>query len=131
MNDDTGQPQTNGRITRAEFEARHAALAAQVAQNEARVFAEQASLKECRDRKSTRLNSSHTVISYAVFCLKNKRNVKSRRQTLGCGVLIKSADITSIATTSSTNLAESVYRPEPTLQQVMQHSSVGTTRKRK
>src|SRR5260221_1827581 len=25
-----------------------------------------------RDRKSTRLNSSHTVISYAVFCLKNK-----------------------------------------------------------
>src|SRR5438034_5630833 len=28
---------------------------------------------EARDRKSTRLNSSHTVISYAVFCLKKKR----------------------------------------------------------
>src|SRR5947207_4823092 len=27
------------------------------------------------DRKSTRLNSSHTVISYAVFCLKKKRQV--------------------------------------------------------
>src|SRR5260221_6605593 len=27
-----------------------------------------------RDRKSTRLNSSHTVISYAVFCLKKKMN---------------------------------------------------------
>ena len=27
-----------------------------------------------RDRKSTRLNSSHTVISYAVFCLKKKKN---------------------------------------------------------
>src|SRR5947207_14416101 len=27
------------------------------------------------DRKSTRLNSSHTVISYAVFCLKKKINV--------------------------------------------------------
>src|SRR5438132_6029726 len=27
---------------------------------------------EIRDRKSTRLNSSHTVISYAVFCLKKK-----------------------------------------------------------
>src|SRR5438034_8550432 len=27
------------------------------------------------DRKSTRLNSSHTVISYAVFCLKKKKNV--------------------------------------------------------
>src|SRR5438034_10682518 len=28
-----------------------------------------------RDRKSTRLNSSHTVISYAVFCLKKKKPV--------------------------------------------------------
>src|SRR5438132_3268330 len=28
------------------------------------------------DRKSTRLNSSHTVISYAVFCLKKKRKTK-------------------------------------------------------
>src|SRR5438034_5255386 len=27
----------------------------------------------CSDRKSTRLNSSHTVISYAVFCLKKKK----------------------------------------------------------
>src|SRR5438132_13689124 len=27
----------------------------------------------CPDRKSTRLNSSHTVISYAVFCLKKKK----------------------------------------------------------
>src|SRR5438034_4265104 len=27
-----------------------------------------------QDRKSTRLNSSHTVISYAVFCLKKKRS---------------------------------------------------------
>src|SRR5438132_3807583 len=30
-----------------------------------------------RDRKSTRLNSSHTVISYAVFCLKKKKTVIS------------------------------------------------------
>src|SRR5476649_3049349 len=28
-----------------------------------------------RDRKSTRLNSSHTVISYAVFCLKKKKKL--------------------------------------------------------
>src|SRR6267378_4431862 len=28
----------------------------------------------CRDRKSTRLNSSHVEISYAVFCLKKKKN---------------------------------------------------------
>src|SRR5438034_7265589 len=31
------------------------------------------------DRKSTRLNSSHTVISYAVFCLKKKKK-KTRTQ---------------------------------------------------
>src|SRR5258708_31173778 len=33
-----------------------------------------------RDRKSTRLNSSHQIISYAVFCLKKKKkNVESAR----------------------------------------------------
>src|SRR5438132_9889323 len=31
------------------------------------------------DRKSTRLNSSHTVISYAVFCLKKKKKKKKRK----------------------------------------------------
>src|SRR5688500_19812034 len=31
------------------------------------------------DRKSTRLNSSHLVISYAVFCLKKKNSKKKRR----------------------------------------------------
>src|SRR3954464_5855512 len=30
-------------------------------------------LQKCADRKSTRLNSSHTIISYAVFCLKKKK----------------------------------------------------------
>src|SRR5438132_10772442 len=32
--------------------------------------------QERSDRKSTRLNSSHTVISYAVFCLKKKKKKK-------------------------------------------------------
>src|SRR5205807_3391575 len=31
-----------------------------------------------RDRKSTRLNSSHLVISYAVFCLKKKNPTEAR-----------------------------------------------------
>src|SRR3712207_7946962 len=31
-------------------------------------------LQAARDRKSTRLNSSHANISYAVFCLKKKKN---------------------------------------------------------
>src|SRR2546428_13457128 len=33
-------------------------------------------LRSLTDRKSTRLNSSHDQISYAVFCLKKKKNIK-------------------------------------------------------
>src|SRR5438034_2661141 len=35
-----------------------------------------------RDRKSTRLNSSHTVISYAVFCLKKKKKKKKKKNII-------------------------------------------------
>src|SRR5260221_8210774 len=35
-----------------------------------------------QDRKSTRLNSSHTVISYAVFCLKKKSEALGANQNL-------------------------------------------------
>src|SRR5437870_7054654 len=40
-----------------------------------------------RDRKSTRLNSSHVAISYAVFCLKKKKTSKHpfRRTSIACG----------------------------------------------
>src|SRR5438034_8141906 len=38
------------------------------------VVLEAARARPRTDRKSTRLNSSHTVISYAVFCLKKKKN---------------------------------------------------------
>src|SRR6266446_7357168 len=34
-----------------------------------------------QDRKSTRLNSSHLVISYAVFCLKKKKKIKIKPTT--------------------------------------------------
>src|SRR5438034_1447310 len=40
------------------------------------------------DRKSTRLNSSHTVISYAVFCLKKKKKIR------------QSADATAVKNTT-------------------------------
>src|SRR5689334_23882384 len=35
-----------------------------------------------KDRKSTRLNSSHSSISYAVFCLKKKKKKKNPKHTL-------------------------------------------------
>src|SRR2546422_7670774 len=35
-------------------------------------------IQQLRDRKSTRLNSSHGYISYAVFCLKKKKKNKER-----------------------------------------------------
>src|SRR2546430_11310826 len=35
---------------------------------------------EREDRKSTRLNSSHSQISYAVFCLKKKKKIDSSQQ---------------------------------------------------
>src|SRR5690625_6494013 len=35
--------------------------------------------KSAQDRKSTRLNSSHVAISYAVFCLKKKKKKKKKK----------------------------------------------------
>src|SRR5260221_8558859 len=44
-----------------------------------------------RDRKSTRLNSSHTVISYAVFCLKKKEHTSELQShsDLVCRLLLE------------------------------------------
>src|SRR2546421_4068441 len=46
------------------------------------VFRQQDPQREDKDRKSTRLNSSHDQISYAVFCLKKKKkkNKETTRQ---------------------------------------------------
>src|SRR3712207_6963732 len=40
-----------------------------------------------RDRKSTRLNSSHANISYAVFCLKKKKNLSLESPVLSASSL--------------------------------------------
>src|SRR5690242_21126575 len=40
-----------------------------------------AAWQNLQDRKSTRLNSSHMSISYAVFCLKKKKKKKNTNQT--------------------------------------------------
>src|SRR5260221_2312285 len=44
-----------------------------------------------KDRKSTRLNSSHTVISYAVFCLKKEKNTSELQShtDLVCRLLLE------------------------------------------
>src|SRR5258705_9901481 len=43
--------------------------------------------RELRDRKSTRLNSSHLGISYAVFCLKKKKKIKQKSAFNDCSIL--------------------------------------------
>src|SRR3954462_4985936 len=45
------------------------------------------SSSETPDRKSTRLNSSHTIISYAVFCLKKKKKERHDVQVPARGAL--------------------------------------------
>src|SRR5258708_27899468 len=37
--------------------------------------------RKVEDRKSTRLNSSHQIISYAVFCLKKKKKINKRKSS--------------------------------------------------
>src|SRR2546422_7536352 len=66
---DTGRRATTGRIRRAGPEAR-------------RLPRHPRALR-IRDRKSTRLNSSHGYISYAVFCLKKKKKPKADHRQHG------------------------------------------------
>src|SRR2546429_3424557 len=47
------------------------------------------------DRKSTRLNSSHGYISYAVFCLKKKKQFKTEcKETIRCATLLTQSSTT-------------------------------------
>src|SRR5947208_12219963 len=52
------------------------------------------------DRKSTRLNSSHQIISYAVFCLKKKKN---KCDTTAPAICIRPAEGTAPTTTRYLN----------------------------
>src|SRR5690625_5933200 len=49
---------------------------------DAAAIAESVPDQQPRDRQSTRLNSSHVAISYAVFCLKQKKCYLARKHTL-------------------------------------------------
>src|SRR5256885_7002315 len=59
-------------LFRSDYEAAQQSLAAAGA--DARAASDHLSQLGAADRKSTRLNSSHLVISYAVFCLKKKKS---------------------------------------------------------
>src|SRR3989454_2391929 len=54
------------------------------------------------DRKSTRLNSSHLVISYAVFCLKKKKTTQTRSPALATPIQLLLVDKHCSSTTTIT-----------------------------
>src|SRR5438034_5482214 len=70
------------------------------------------------DRKSTRLNSSHTVISYAVFCLKKKKKKKEdARRVHKRGKEIRAVDhsvkgVRQILTGNTTDIAREHSREQ-------------------
>src|SRR5438132_4775708 len=61
---------------------------------------------ERRDRKSTRLNSSHTVISYAVFCLKKKKRIKKLLEQGARDYLTKPLEVRQVLTLVDETLAD-------------------------
>src|SRR5438034_2525292 len=73
-------------------------------------------LKFCEigiDRKSTRLNSSHTVISYAVFCLKKKKTSKQSRTNISTRSSTRRSDVRTPAGAAE-RYWTSVYQPSDT-----------------
>src|SRR5690242_21519857 len=60
--------------------AEHAGVPRPAAQDRGRAGDQNARGIRRQDRKSTRLNSSHMSISYAVFCLKKKKKKNKKRQ---------------------------------------------------
>src|SRR5438445_12356461 len=58
------------------------AVVAQLAESGQQLAGLDQSLRLVLDRKSTRLNSSHANISYAVFCLKKKKKQKMNREII-------------------------------------------------
>src|ERR1039457_25034 len=67
------------------------------------------SLMRTTDRKSTRLNSSHLVISYAVFCLENTSELQSFRHHVRPLPLAKQMGPPELGPTSSRISPKAVY----------------------
>src|SRR5437588_9359918 len=68
-------------------EAAHARLRHTIAALDAGLGCGSSSSGGLQDRKSTRLNSSHTVISYAVFCLKKKNIFHAYENIYNCNII--------------------------------------------
>src|SRR5437879_11417204 len=81
----TGRVLDNGDLALARAFADHATLALENAHLYAEARRRRHEAEElarvARDRKSTRLNSSHRCISYAVFCLKKKNKREQNKRT--------------------------------------------------
>src|SRR5437868_11465825 len=70
----------SGEITRDDRRVRSAVTSVQIGQRDRLAFTSGLRVRAPRrDRKSTRLNSIHVSISYAVFCLKKKRKKTTPR----------------------------------------------------
>src|SRR2546426_8432605 len=66
-------PHPNSKPTASSTSANGSGFSLRVATRGSWSSSRRATATKSRDRKSTRLNSSHLVISYAVFCLKKKK----------------------------------------------------------
>src|SRR2546430_7212409 len=62
-------------LFRSSFEGGDLGAQFEFGQAKSRVAKPLDAVRHARDRKSTRLNSSHSQISYAVFCLKKKKKI--------------------------------------------------------
>src|SRR5260221_1949131 len=67
-----------------------------------------------RDRKSTRLNSSHTVISYAVFCLKKKEHTSELKlhSDVVCRLLLEKKIVSQTLSARGRGLLTTTSREE-------------------
>src|SRR2546430_11501214 len=73
-----------------------------------------------KDRKSTRLNSSHSQISYAVFCLKKKQRICSQIRS------VEQRPISDAAIPSFGGILHEQQRPAPNPEQYTRSGSIHT-----
>src|SRR2546426_6035011 len=84
---------------------------------------------EPQDRKSTRLNSSHLVISYAVFCLKKKNHVMVVTTDTVCSAdaRLKLSLFTSVGTVFSCAIARIFFWPTVIVPTPVARATIRTT----